>query len=289
MPSTRIASVPELPDLVVYIEALRSRILGQRLEAIRIPSPFVLHSVEPPVEDLIGRAVDRIQRLGKRILIGLEGERSIVIHRRRWSGERSGSHGPTGRLQTLEGGDRRLDRPGDQLVRRARQKIVDLNGEAVLAQENEPVVDHHGVRDEELMDVEPPVAEGPLGHLHIGPPAADDRPISGEGRVRIERSRPVGECRQDHVEPAFMVDIHPYGPRHETIRRREEAVPRAIRRFEERWIDRWPSGRRRESHPQRRVRMGDSDEHGIGPEACLDESRALPSLLRSRGRLTPLL
>jgi len=72
--------VPELPDIVVYIEALESRILGQTLEHIRIASPFLLRSVTPPLASVEGRKVIALQRVGKRIAIGLDGELWLVLH-----------------------------------------------------------------------------------------------------------------------------------------------------------------------------------------------------------------
>jgi formamidopyrimidine-DNA glycosylase len=72
--------MPELPDVTVYIEALDARIRGARLERIRLLSPFVLRSVDPPPQDLAGRAVVGLRRLGKRIAIALEGEYFAVIH-----------------------------------------------------------------------------------------------------------------------------------------------------------------------------------------------------------------
>ena len=72
--------MPELPDVVVYLEALERRILQQPLEGIRLISPFVLRSVEPPVADVVGRRVTGLQRLGKRLVWALEGERFVVIH-----------------------------------------------------------------------------------------------------------------------------------------------------------------------------------------------------------------
>ena len=63
--------MPELPDITVYIEALEKRILGQKLENVRIVSPFLLRSVEPPVASAIGKRVVELRRLGKRICIGL--------------------------------------------------------------------------------------------------------------------------------------------------------------------------------------------------------------------------
>jgi len=72
--------MPELPDVTVYVEALRERILGQRLSAYAILSPFVLRTVEPPLDALVGTEVLGVERLGKRILVEFEHERFIVIH-----------------------------------------------------------------------------------------------------------------------------------------------------------------------------------------------------------------
>ncbi len=63
--------MPELPDITVYIEALEKRILGQRLERVRIVSPFLLRSVEPPVGSAAGKKVVELRRMGKRLCIGL--------------------------------------------------------------------------------------------------------------------------------------------------------------------------------------------------------------------------
>ena len=72
--------MPELPDVVVYIEALEKRILGQRLEAVRIASPFLLRTVDPPLEIANGKIVKRLRRLGKRISIGVEDDLWLVLH-----------------------------------------------------------------------------------------------------------------------------------------------------------------------------------------------------------------
>jgi len=66
--------------VTVYVEALRDRIVGARLERLRLATPFVLRSVDPPVSDVVGRTVGGVRRLGKRIVIVLEGERFVVIH-----------------------------------------------------------------------------------------------------------------------------------------------------------------------------------------------------------------
>jgi formamidopyrimidine-DNA glycosylase len=72
--------MPELPDIVVYTEALESRILGQTLEHIRLGSPFLLRTVQPTTTDLEGRPVREIRRVGKRIAIGVEGDLWAVLH-----------------------------------------------------------------------------------------------------------------------------------------------------------------------------------------------------------------
>ena len=72
--------MPELPDVTVYIEALEARILGERLERVRLASSFVLRSVDPPLAAVNGRRVVGLRRLGKRIVIALEGNLFVVIH-----------------------------------------------------------------------------------------------------------------------------------------------------------------------------------------------------------------
>ena len=69
-----------MPDVVIYIEALEKRILRQRLETVRIASPFLLRSVDPPLESTYGKIVTRLRRVGKRIAIGVEGDFWLVLH-----------------------------------------------------------------------------------------------------------------------------------------------------------------------------------------------------------------
>ena len=72
--------MPELPDVTVYIETLSPRIVGQPLEGIRLASPFVLRSVDPPPAVLVGRRVLGLRRLGKRIVLALEDDLYVVVH-----------------------------------------------------------------------------------------------------------------------------------------------------------------------------------------------------------------
>jgi formamidopyrimidine-DNA glycosylase len=72
--------MPELPDVTVYCEALERFVAGEVLERIRLGSPFVLRSVDPPISDVDGRRVGSVGRIGKRIVLGLEEELFLVIH-----------------------------------------------------------------------------------------------------------------------------------------------------------------------------------------------------------------
>jgi formamidopyrimidine-DNA glycosylase len=72
--------MPEHPDIVVYLEALETRILGQTLEAVRIVSPFLLRTANPPLASASGKKVIQLRRLGKRICVGLEDELWLVLH-----------------------------------------------------------------------------------------------------------------------------------------------------------------------------------------------------------------
>ena len=72
--------MPELPDITLYIEALRARILGQRLDRTRVLSPFLLRSVDPPLDAAHAAKVVAFERLGKRIAIGFENDVWLVLH-----------------------------------------------------------------------------------------------------------------------------------------------------------------------------------------------------------------
>jgi len=72
--------VPELPDIAAYIEALKPRIINQPILDIRLSSPFLLRSIDPPLTEASGKNVTNLRRLGKRIAIGLDDELFLVIH-----------------------------------------------------------------------------------------------------------------------------------------------------------------------------------------------------------------
>jgi formamidopyrimidine-DNA glycosylase len=113
--------VPELPDVVVYCEALAARIGGQVLERVRLISPFVLRTAIPPIGDVEGKRVIDVERLGKRIVIALEHDLFLVIHlmiagRLRWLVDGAKPPGritlalfefPSGRLAFTEAGTKR--------------------------------------------------------------------------------------------------------------------------------------------------------------------------------------
>jgi formamidopyrimidine-DNA glycosylase len=72
--------MPELPDVTLYVEALHQRIVGQRLERVVIPSPFLLRTAVPPIQSAEGKRIEEVRRIGKRIAIGLEAELWLVFH-----------------------------------------------------------------------------------------------------------------------------------------------------------------------------------------------------------------
>ncbi len=127
--------MPELPDVVVYLEALERRILGRRLERVRLASPFVLRSVDPPVSALAGRRVLSLRRIGKRLVLGLEDDLFIVIHlmiagRLRWAAAGAKAPGKIGLAAfDFEEGTLLLTEAGSK--RRASLHVV--AGESALA------------------------------------------------------------------------------------------------------------------------------------------------------------
>jgi formamidopyrimidine-DNA glycosylase len=72
--------MPELPDVVVYVECLEKRVAGERLQRVRLVSPFVLRTAVPPIAAAEGKRVERVHRLGKRIVLALEADLFLVVH-----------------------------------------------------------------------------------------------------------------------------------------------------------------------------------------------------------------
>jgi formamidopyrimidine-DNA glycosylase len=72
--------LPELPDVTVYVEALRPRVLVHRLERVRVRGPFLLRTASPPLESAFGKAVEEVRRVGKRIALRLESDLWLALH-----------------------------------------------------------------------------------------------------------------------------------------------------------------------------------------------------------------
>jgi formamidopyrimidine-DNA glycosylase len=152
--------VPELPDVVLYLEALQPRVLGAPLEGIRLASPFLLRSVDPPLTAAAGRRIVGLSRLGKRIVFELDGDLFLVLHlmiaaRLRWRDRGAAIPGkvglaafdvPQGTLLLTEAGSKRqaslhVVRGRDGLADHARGGLEVLEADleafrAALAREN---------------------------------------------------------------------------------------------------------------------------------------------------------
>jgi formamidopyrimidine-DNA glycosylase len=72
--------MPELPDITVYLERLAPLVLGKRVEWVQVHSPFVLRTVDPPMSELTDVTVTSLRRIGKRVVLGFEGDRWLVVH-----------------------------------------------------------------------------------------------------------------------------------------------------------------------------------------------------------------
>jgi formamidopyrimidine-DNA glycosylase len=146
--------MPELPDVAVYIRALQSRVVGQRLESVELRSPFLLRSVNPPLSELHGRTTVGVRRLGKRIVFEFESGLFLVLHlmiagRLHWRergakapGRRglAGFHFSSGTLVLTEAGRQRraslyLVRGGKELARHdpGGLEVLECDREAFVA------------------------------------------------------------------------------------------------------------------------------------------------------------
>src|SRR5713226_4047524 len=76
----KLICMPELPDIAAYISALEPRIVGQPIERVRLTSPFLLRTVQPPITNVESRTVRELRRIGKRIAIGMDGDLWLVLH-----------------------------------------------------------------------------------------------------------------------------------------------------------------------------------------------------------------
>ena len=128
--------MPELPDISVYVEALESRIVGERLETVWVASPFLLRTFEPPLEEIHGKTVRELRRFGKWIVIGFEEDYWLVLHlmiagrlhwkppraKLTWKSTLAGFDFPYGTLTLTEAGSKR------------RASLHLVQGETALAQ-----------------------------------------------------------------------------------------------------------------------------------------------------------
>jgi formamidopyrimidine-DNA glycosylase len=128
--------VPELPDILAYLTALAPRVEGKRLERVRLGSPFLLRSIDPPIVRAEGRRIVGLRRLGKRIVFALEGSLFLVLHlmvagRLHWR-KPGGRVGGRGALLALDFADGSLVLSEASTRKRASLSLVE--GEAALAE-----------------------------------------------------------------------------------------------------------------------------------------------------------
>ena len=171
--------MPELPDVELYLHALRSRVRGEPLEGVRLKSPFLLRTVEPRPSEAVGARVEGLRRLGKRIVFAFEGELFFVLHlmiagRLQW--KKAGAKIP-GRM-----GLAAFDFPGGALLlteasKKKRAKLHVVRGEAALAEH-----DPGGLEPLEL-DAAGFAARLPEGNHTIKRALTDPRIFSGIGNA----------------------------------------------------------------------------------------------------------
>jgi formamidopyrimidine-DNA glycosylase len=147
--------MPELPDIVVYIESIQRRVVGQPLENVRLASPFVLRSVEPPISLLTGLTVRGVRRIGKQIVLAFDQDAFLVIHlmiagRLQWKGKGQKIPGKAG-LAALDfpSGTLLLTEAGSK--KRASLNVV--RGEAALTRFDRGGLEVLGSRLEEFRNV----------------------------------------------------------------------------------------------------------------------------------------
>jgi formamidopyrimidine-DNA glycosylase len=141
-----LAPVPELPDITVYLEALERHAVGRVLERARLASPFLLRTVDPPIAEIEGREVADVRRIGKRIVLGLEGQLFMVLHlmvagRLRWK--------PAGAKISRKLGLAAFDFPNGTLMlteasKKKRAKLHLVRGEEGLADHDPGGIDPLG-------------------------------------------------------------------------------------------------------------------------------------------------
>ncbi len=230
--------MPELPDVEVYVDCLRARLIGAAPEAIRLKSAFLLRTVEPPVAAAVGRPVVAVGRLGKRIVISHEGDLHLVLHlmiagRLHWRAPRAPLHSklgllavdfPAGSLQLTEAGSHK------------RASLHSVQGAGALR-----ALDPGGAEVDRLT----PEEFGPrlvLGGAHTLKRAlTDPRRFSGIGNAYsdeiLHHARLSPLRRTDQLDAAEIARLHASALQvlqHWTRRLREEAEggwPRTVTAF----------------------------------------------------------
>jgi formamidopyrimidine-DNA glycosylase len=213
--------MPELPDILAYLDALRPRVVGQPLERVRIGNPFLVRTPEPPISAVEGRTVAGLRRLGKRIVFALEGDLFVVIHlmiagRLRWRDRGfaipakvglAAFDFPTGTLLFTEAGSKR------------QASVHVVSGEAGLA----------------------PHERGGLEVLEAGLPAFAERLLAENHTLKRALTDPrifsgIGNAYSDEILHAAKLSPMKLTSslRDDEARRLYEATQRTLRR----WIDR---------------------------------------------------
>ena len=231
--------MPELPDIEIYIESLERRILGRRLERVRIAGVSLLRTVEPPVSEAEGRSVASLRRIGKRIAIGLEGELFLVIHlmiagRFRWRA-RGAALARRGGLAAFEYEHAALHLVEAGTRRRATLHVV--RGEAALA--------GHDPGGLEVLDCDLASfgARIRAENHTLKRTLTDPRILSGIGnaysdeilhRARLSPVRQTGKLTPDEVERLWTATRETLAAWTERLRRETgEAFPEKVTAFRE--------------------------------------------------------
>ncbi len=196
--------MPELPDILAYLAALEPRVVGRTLEGVRLGSPFLLRSVEPPIAEAAGRRVERVSRLGKRVVFELEGGLRLVLHlmiagRVRWR-PRGAKVGGRGALAAFDFEDGSLVLTEAGTKRRASLYLVREDDIAAL--------DRGGL---EVLDSDLPAFRGALARENhtVKRALTDPRLFSGIGnaysdeilhRARLSPARLTSRLTEEEIE-----------------------------------------------------------------------------------------
>jgi formamidopyrimidine-DNA glycosylase len=200
--------LPELPDIVLYIEHLERRVRGKVLERVRLTSPFVLRSVQPPIDAVEGKRIIGLRRLGKRIVFALEDELFLILHlmiagRLHWKERGAKGRGKSG-LAALDFEDGTLILTESSTRKRASLHVV--RGEEALRAH-----DPGGI---EVLETELEAFRAALGRERhtLKRALTDPRLFSGIGNVYsdeiLHRARLSPLQRTDQLDEAEVERLH---------------------------------------------------------------------------------